>query len=192
MICLGRSIGKRGGATCGRKGQKGAELAEFAVVFPLFLALLFGLIWAGRALSIYGTITRAAREGARFAAAPSCASCPVGSLPGNVPPSDTEIINVVSSSLQAASLNPASITAYTPPQAMTFCTGVAVAACNTTNKIQICRGVQLNGAAPPQQCGTVVSYAYPVPLTFSMPTAGAWVKAPQITVATSVQVAQEQ
>jgi len=188
MMCFGRAIAKRGGVICGRKSQRGAELAEFAVVFPLFLALLFGLIWAGRALSIYGTITRAAREGARFAAAPSCASC----SPANTAPTDAEVITTINSSLQAASLNPASITSYTPPQAMTFCTGVGAAACNTTNGIQICRGVQLNNATPPQACGTVVSYAYPVPLTFSMPTAGAWVKAPQITVSTSVQVAQEQ
>jgi hypothetical protein len=146
------------------------------------------LIWAGRALSIYGTITRAAREGARFAAAPSCSSC----SPANTPPTDAEVVNTISSSLQAASLSPASIQAYTPPQAMTFCTGVGTAACTTTNRIHICRGVQLNNSANPQVCGTVVSYAYPVPMAFTMPTAGAVVKIPQITVSTSVQVAQEQ
>jgi Flp pilus assembly protein TadG len=37
-----------------RKRDKGAELAEFAVVFPLFLVLLFAPIWCGRALSISG------------------------------------------------------------------------------------------------------------------------------------------
>jgi hypothetical protein len=51
--------------------------------------------------------------------------------------------------------------------------------------------VQLNTTAPPQQCGTVVSYAYPVPLSFSVQTAGALVKLPQVTVSTSVQVSQE-
>ncbi len=188
MIRFGRETTEHSRVVGSRQGQRGTELAEFAVVFPLFLALLFALIWGGRALSIYGTITRAAREGARFAAAPSCASC----TPANTAPTDAEVVNTVNSSLRAASLSPASITTYTPPQAMTFCTGVPVAACNTTNNIQICRGVQLNSASPPQQCGTVVSYAYPVPVTFSMPTAGAWVRIPQITVSTSVQVAQEQ
>ncbi|HEV2114541.1 MAG TPA: TadE/TadG family type IV pilus assembly protein [Terriglobales bacterium] len=188
MIRFGRATAAYGRATGSRKGQKGTELAEFAVVFPLFLALLFALIWVGRALSIYGTITRGAREGARFAAAPSCASC----SPANTAPTDAEVVTTINGSLRAASLSPTSITSYSPPQAMTFCTGVAVAACKTTSNIQICRGVQLNNASPPQACGTVVSYAYPVPLTFSMPTAGAWVRVPQITVSTSVQVAQEQ
>jgi hypothetical protein len=102
------------------------------------------------------------------------------------------VVSTVNSSLQAASLNPASITTYTPPQAMTFCTGVGTTGCKTTSNVQICRGVQLNTAPPPQQCGTVVSYAYPVPVTFGMPTAGAWVRVPLITVSTSVQVMQEQ
>jgi Flp pilus assembly protein TadG len=179
-----------GRAVCARpnKAERGAELAEFAVVFPLFLALLFALIWAGRTLSVYGTITRAAREGARFAVAPSCSSC----SPANTPPTDAEVVSTINSSLQAASLDPGSIQAYTPPQAMTFCTGVGTAACTTTNRIQICRGVQLNNTANPQVCGTVVSYAYPVPLAFTVQTAGALVTLPKITVSTSVQVAQEQ
>jgi hypothetical protein len=66
-----------------------------------------------------------------------------------------------------------------------------VAACTTSGNIRICRGVQLNTTAPPQQCGTVVSYSYPVPMALSVQTAGALVKLPQITVATSVQVSQE-
>lgn len=188
MICFARTKPNRGYAPASCRKQRGTELAEFAMVFPMFLALLFALIWAGRALSIYGTITRAAREGARFAAAPSCASC----SPANTPPTDAEVVSTVNSSLQSASLNPASITTYTPPQAMTFCTGVGTTGCKSTSNIQICRGVQLNSATPPQQCGTVVSYAYPVPVTFGMPTAGAWVRVPQITVSTSVQVMQEQ
>ena len=188
MICFGRTTANQRHLPASRRKQRGTELAEFAMVFPLFLALLFALIWAGRALSIYGTITRAAREGARFAAAPSCASC----SPANTSPTDAEVISTINDSLQAASLNPASVTAYTPPQAMTFCTGVGTTGCKTTSKVQICRGVQLNTAPPPQQCGTVVSYAYPVPVTFGMPTAGAWVRVPLITVSTSVQVMQEQ
>lgn len=176
---------------CRKQRQKGAELAEFAMVFPLFLALIFALIWGGRALSVYGTITRAAREGARFAVAPSCASCPSNGLSGNASPTDTEVANVINSSLQAASLSPASIQSYTPPGTTTFCSGVPVAACTTSGNIRICRGVQLNTTTPPQQCGTVISYAYPVPLAFHVQTAGAMVRLPQVTVSTSVQVSQE-
>jgi hypothetical protein len=171
-----------------RKQEKGAELAEFAVVFPLFLALLFALIWCGRALSIYGTITRAAREGTRFALAPSCASC----APANTPPTDPEVVSVISGSLQAVGMDPSSIKTYSPPGTVTFCTTGIPTGCTTTKNIQICRGVQLNSSSPPQQCGVVVSYAYPVPLTFSMQTElGPLLKIPPVTVATSVQMTQE-
>jgi Flp pilus assembly protein TadG len=188
MICLtgrGKHAGIFPQAT---EREKGAELAEFAVVFPLFLALLFALIWCGRALSIYGTITRAAREGTRFALAPSCASC----APANTLPTDPEVANVVSGSSQAAGMDPNSIKTYSPPGTVTFCaTGIATG-CTTTKNIQICRGVQLNSSTPPQQCGIVVSYAYPVPLTFSMQTElGPLLKIPPITVATSVQMTEE-
>lgn len=171
-----------------KEHEKGAELAEFAVVFPLFLALLFALIWCGRALSIYGTITRAAREGTRFALAPSCASC----APANTPPTDPQVVSVISGSLQAAGMDPSSIKTYSPPGTLTFCTTGIPTGCTTTNNIQICRGVQLNSSTPPQQCGIVVSYAYQVPLTFSMQTdVSPLLKIPPVTVATSVQMIEE-
>jgi len=168
--------------------EKGAEIAEFAVVFPLFLALLFALIWCGRALSVYGTITRAAREGTRFALASSCASC----APANTPPTDPEVVSVVSGSLKAAGMDPSTVKAYSPPSGVTFCTTAIPTGCTTTKNIQICRGVQLNSTSPPQQCGVVVSYAYPVPLAFSMQTElGPLLKIPPVTVATSVQMTEE-
>lgn len=173
---------------CRKQRQKGAELAEFAMVFPLFLALIFALIWGGRALSVYGTITRAAREGARFAVAPSCASC----LPANTSPTDTEVANVVNSSLQAASLSPASIQSYTPPGGTTFCSSAPVTGCKSVGNINVCRGVQFNSGATPLACGVLVSFAYQVPFGLNVQTAGALIKLPQITVTTSVQASQEQ
>ena len=46
---------------------RGQALVEFALVFPVFLLLLFGLIDIGRAVFAYNEITNAAREGARLA-----------------------------------------------------------------------------------------------------------------------------
>src|SRR5260370_8971396 len=66
-----------------RSGEHGAELVEMAFVLPLLLTLLIGVFWAARAYNIYETITRAAREGARVAVAPSCSAC------GNAVPSDS-------------------------------------------------------------------------------------------------------
>jgi Flp pilus assembly protein TadG len=51
--------------------ERGAELFEFALVVPVLLTLLLGVFWMGRAYNVYETITRAAREGARYAVLPS-------------------------------------------------------------------------------------------------------------------------
>ena len=57
----------------------GAEIAEAAAVLPLMFMILLGIFWFGQAFSIYGTITRAAQEGARAGAAPYCTTCTAGS-----------------------------------------------------------------------------------------------------------------
>jgi len=48
------------------KNQEGASLAEFAVLAPLFVVLLFGLVEFGLALYTKSVVTNASREGARF------------------------------------------------------------------------------------------------------------------------------
>jgi hypothetical protein len=51
----------------GRRRGRGQGLAEFALVFPIFILLIFGLFDVGRAVFAYNALTNAAREGARFA-----------------------------------------------------------------------------------------------------------------------------
>lgn len=46
--------------------EKGASLVEFAILAPLFVMLLFGLVEFGLAMYSKGMITNASREGARF------------------------------------------------------------------------------------------------------------------------------
>jgi len=46
--------------------QKGASAVEFAVIAPLFIALLFGVVEFGMILYTKGMMTHAAREGARY------------------------------------------------------------------------------------------------------------------------------
>jgi len=48
--------------------QKGQALVELALILPLLLLLVFGIIEFGRALYIKNTLSNAAREGARRAA----------------------------------------------------------------------------------------------------------------------------
>lgn len=53
---------------CGRAtGDQGAAAVEFALVFPLLLLVIFGIIDFGRAFNAQVTLTEAAREGVRLA-----------------------------------------------------------------------------------------------------------------------------
>jgi len=52
----------------GLGGARGQGIAEFALVFPLIVLLLFGVFDMGRAVYAYNSIANAAREGARVAA----------------------------------------------------------------------------------------------------------------------------
>ena len=54
--------------------QDGQGLVEIALVLPVFLLILFGILDVGRAVYTNSTLSQAAREGARLAAAEaSCA-----------------------------------------------------------------------------------------------------------------------
>lgn len=53
-----------------RGGERGAVLVESALSLLAFLAFIFGVIEAGRFMSVQGTLTNAAREGARIAVLP--------------------------------------------------------------------------------------------------------------------------
>ena len=63
-----------------RNNIRGATLVEFALILPVFLFLVFAILNFGRALQIYQTLTNAAREGARYSAAPY-----EGTNPGDLP-----------------------------------------------------------------------------------------------------------
>jgi Flp pilus assembly protein TadG len=55
-------------AASSKVGDRGAAAVEFALVLPLLLILIFGIIDFGRMLNAKITLTEAAREGARAAA----------------------------------------------------------------------------------------------------------------------------
>lgn len=63
-----------------RRGERGANMVEFAFVAPVFLLIIFGVIDFGRAITDYTVIASSAREGARIgiiqAAAPASATDP--------------------------------------------------------------------------------------------------------------------
>ncbi len=52
----------------GRRSGRGQALVEFALVFPLLIFMLLGLVDLGRAVYAFSALSNAAREGARVAA----------------------------------------------------------------------------------------------------------------------------
>jgi Flp pilus assembly protein TadG len=64
-------------ATCRLKSERGAELIEFALIFPLLLLVLLGIIDFGFLFQRYEVLTNATREGARLATLPNYAEADV-------------------------------------------------------------------------------------------------------------------
>ena len=81
------------------RGRKGAELIEFALVLPLLLLIIAGIIDFGFLFQSYEAVTNAAREGAR-----------VGVLPGY---SGADVQARVSSYISASGLPNAATAAMT-------------------------------------------------------------------------------
>ncbi len=123
-------------------GDSGAEIFEFAIVAPIVLMLLIGIVWVGRAYNVYETITRAAREGARYAVLPS--SVALGNAVADIPTASCSTNtnaynNYIVPALQADNLDPKNVKSY-------------------------CQKAAWLGTTYPQQCGVVVSFSYQVQL----------------------------
>lgn len=51
-----------------RRTERGQAIVEMALVLPLLIMILFGIVEFGRVLNTYIVVTNLSREGARFAA----------------------------------------------------------------------------------------------------------------------------
>jgi Flp pilus assembly protein TadG len=151
------------------RADRGTTVVEFALVVPVLFMLLFGIFWIGRAYNVYASITRAAREGARYGAAPTCASC------GSVFPSSTQVQTVVDGALTAGSLDP------TQKLNFTYQTGILLN--GVDNPYPACP----SPLSPTQECGVVVSFQYPVTLAIPFTS----MNTTTINIPTSVQMRQE-
>jgi len=152
------------------RDSAGAEIAEAAFVLPVLFLFLMSIFWFGRAFSISGSINHAAREGARIAAFPACASCGTACLwPGSALPCDKTVTDTVNSALIAAHVDPTQAKPFSPNPAPVPCPGavpqgVCVFATGTapSAEINICRNVVLNqGNQSPPVCGVIVNFQYP-------------------------------
>jgi hypothetical protein len=78
-------------STTRRKRQESQALIEFALISPVLLLLVFGIVDIGRAVFYYDTLNHAAREGARTAVRAS------STLPTN-----NDVLNTVTQQLVSA------------------------------------------------------------------------------------------
>jgi len=169
---------QKSGLTSWRKlgrSTGGAEIAETAMILPLLFVVLMAIFWFGQAFRIYGTITHAAREGARAAVAPACATC---STTGTS--SVQNAINAVNSSMAAANLNPAQLQPWTTSPALCACgspslscSAGSVPCDSSVPSSNVCvqtnvrlSSTTLGGAGT---CGTSVSLNYQYPFHFTLP-----------------------
>jgi hypothetical protein len=150
----------------------GSEIAELAIVMPLLFTLILGIYSFGRAYNIYATVTRAAQDAARVAAAPVCANCSQPSCSGGSSqfPCDPTIAQVIIGALNASNLDPNRVSQVVlpnstqggcPPPATPSpnCNPVALPGTSSAT-VYICRDVLLNNTGTAPACGTTVSFQY--------------------------------
>lgn len=82
------------------KAQKGQSLVEFALLIPVFVIMLFGIMEFARLWETMNVLTSAAREGARVAAVTA--------------PSESQVTNAVERLLGAANISSAAVTVSGP------------------------------------------------------------------------------
>jgi len=164
----------------------GSEIAEAALVLPLAFLVLLGIYWFGRAFNVYATINHAAREGARYAVAQTCATC------GNTPPTVDNIGSQVSQAMQASGLDPSLASGQT--MAYQPCGGGTPPTCTEPSSLSICiyTNVQLISAPPPASggpvCGVSIDFQYP----FQLPLPFTSLNGQQLKLSAHVQMKTEQ
>jgi len=136
---------------------RAAEVAEAAAVLPLMFMVLLGIFWFGQAFSIYGTITRAAQEGARAGAAPQCTTCSPGST------SAQNANNAVQAALAAAKLDSTKARYPVPVPTANVCSGGSASCSGASSNVCVQTGIQLSNTASGGAgvCGIAVSFQYP-------------------------------
>lgn len=90
----GRDFARNGARGRGWRKDAGQALAEFVLVVPVLLLLVFGIVEFGLAFRAHQIVTNSAREGARFAVLPST-------------PDAQSVIDVVEARLASSGLDPA-------------------------------------------------------------------------------------
>jgi Flp pilus assembly protein TadG len=159
------------------RGTRGSEIAESAMILPLLFMMVMGIFWFGQAFRIYGTITHAAREGARAAVAPACTTCAAATPAQNA-------TNAVNNALAAAKLDLNQVQKPATDPVLYVCANSQSSPCEGStvpctyvgaSKVCVQANVQLSSCFPTYTpagvatCGTSVSFGYKYPYHFVIP-----------------------
>lgn len=130
-----RLLGRRSALRRGKsRYDRGQSLVELAVVLPVLLLLVIGMVEFARAWMFQQVITNIAREGARLAV---------------IPTSNQAMVQArVDALLTAASINPASATVN-----LTICTGVGCTGTSDIVQVQVPYSFTLVGPIANFVCG---------------------------------------
>jgi Flp pilus assembly protein TadG len=101
------------------RDPRGSEIAETAMIIPLFFMMFLSIFFFGQAYRIYGTLTSAARDGARAAVNPACTTCTTLADP------TTNAWNMIKSDLQAAHIDATLLQYPTTPPPLCACSRTA-------------------------------------------------------------------
>jgi Flp pilus assembly protein TadG len=148
--CRGRLYGTRGGIIATLWSSQASQLVEFALVVPVLLVVLVGILDFGQAYNLKQKLNNAAREGVRLAIAETCADCTQAA------PATTQAIeNDIVSYLTNAGVDVCGLTGTTSPSvaggyaSWIFTSPANCTGTGTTMSIEIDRGftfVDKNGA----------------------------------------------
>ena len=139
----------------------GTEIVEAAAVLPLMFLILLGIFSFGQAFSIYGTLTRAAQDGARAGSLPYCVTCTAANTPA------ANAVTAAQNDLLAANLDPTLAQYPSPRPSLVSCvdrsTAVACDATASASNFCVQTQVQLTPTAQGASglCGVSVSMRYP-------------------------------
>jgi hypothetical protein len=157
------------------RNTRGSEIAETAMILPLFFIVFMAIFWFGQAFRIYSALTHGARAGAEAAVAPVCTTCNAGATPA------ANAQTAVYSALAAAHLDKNNLVKYgtqwTPPvlcacgSTSPSCSSASVSCDPSVNDVCVQPNVQLS--YPIQggmgTCGISVSARYKYPYAFRIP-----------------------
>jgi Flp pilus assembly protein TadG len=150
----------------------GVEIAETAAILPLLFMVLMAIYGFGQAYRIYGTLTHAARVGARAAVAPACSTCAATTSAQNAQTAiQTELKNAHLDKKQLVST-----ASWTPP-ALCDCSSVSplcktpVSCDSSVTNVCVQANVRLSYTSQGGMgtCGTSVSMRYQFPYHFGIP-----------------------